>query len=122
MDDWDQETLEKAIREKHGAEKGQPNKTEIICKFFLDAVEKRQYGWWVGAVHVLPCCTCTASFGGGGEAAVRLVGGWARDMYCLGGGGGEAAVRLSGGCCTASWWQGCYGLLRRRVTQKWALV
>lgn len=45
MDDWDQETLEKAVREKHGAEKGQPNKTEIICKYFLDAVEKRQYGW-----------------------------------------------------------------------------
>lgn len=46
MEDWDQETLEKAIREKHAAEKGQPNKTEIICKYFLDAVEKRQYGWF----------------------------------------------------------------------------
>ncbi|GAB4823541.1 hypothetical protein N2152v2_010587 [Parachlorella kessleri] len=46
MEDWDQETLEKAIREKHGAEKGQPNKTEIICKYFLEAVEKRQYGWF----------------------------------------------------------------------------
>lgn len=45
MDDWDQETLEKVVREKHGAEKPS-NKTDIICKYFLDAVEKRQYGWF----------------------------------------------------------------------------
>lgn len=75
MDDWTQEDLEKAgkyrrerlgsgfrhppqcasaascrpaVKEKHGTEQGQPNKTNIICKYFLDAVEKRQYGWfWV---------------------------------------------------------------------------
>ncbi|KAF6251009.1 hypothetical protein COO60DRAFT_693819 [Scenedesmus sp. NREL 46B-D3] len=45
MEDWDQETLEKVVREKHGAEKPS-NTTSIICKFFLDAVEKRQYGWF----------------------------------------------------------------------------
>eukprot|EP00878_Enallax_costatus_P018995 GHUV01020024.1.p1 GENE.GHUV01020024.1~~GHUV01020024.1.p1 ORF type:complete len:266 (+),score=98.21 GHUV01020024.1:279-1076(+) len=45
MDDWDQETLEKVVNEKHGAEKPS-NATSIICKFFLDAVEKRQYGWF----------------------------------------------------------------------------
>lgn len=45
MDDWDQETLEKVVKEKHGAEKP-INATAIICKFFLDAVEKRQYGWF----------------------------------------------------------------------------
>lgn len=45
MEDWDQETLEKVVREKHGAEKPS-NATNIICKFFLDAVEKRQYGWF----------------------------------------------------------------------------
>lgn len=45
MEDWDQETLEKVVREKHGAEKPS-NTTNIICKFFLDAVEKRQYGWF----------------------------------------------------------------------------
>eukprot|EP01023_Acetabularia_acetabulum_P020423 TRINITY_DN20601_c0_g1_i1.p1 TRINITY_DN20601_c0_g1~~TRINITY_DN20601_c0_g1_i1.p1 ORF type:complete len:585 (+),score=131.03 TRINITY_DN20601_c0_g1_i1:238-1755(+) len=44
MEDWDQETLEKAVKQKHGQEK-QP-KTDIICKFFLDAVEKKQYGWF----------------------------------------------------------------------------
>lgn len=45
MDDWDQETLERVVKEKHGAEKPS-NATSIICKFFLDAVEKRQYGWF----------------------------------------------------------------------------
>ncbi len=44
MEDWSQEELEKAVAEKHAAEKG-PQKTDIICKFFLDAVEKKLYGW-----------------------------------------------------------------------------
>ena len=44
MEDWDQAELEKAVAEKHAAEKG-PQKTDIICKFFLDAVERKQYGW-----------------------------------------------------------------------------
>ena len=30
--------------EKHAAEKNRP--TDIICKFFLEAVEKRAYGWF----------------------------------------------------------------------------
>ncbi|KAK9865017.1 hypothetical protein WJX84_005705 [Apatococcus fuscideae] len=45
MEDWDQEELEKAVAEKHAAEKG-PQKTDIICKFFIDAVEKKLYGWF----------------------------------------------------------------------------
>lgn len=44
MEDWDQETLEKVIKEKHGNEKP-TNTTNIICKYFLEAVEKKQYGW-----------------------------------------------------------------------------
>ncbi|KAK9816691.1 hypothetical protein WJX72_003761 [[Myrmecia] bisecta] len=47
MEDWDQEQLEKVVAEKHGKEKPS-NETTIICKFFLDAVERKQYGWfWV---------------------------------------------------------------------------
>jgi len=48
MEDWDQATLEAAIAQKHGAEPGNNpnNRTNIICKFFLEAVEKRQYGWF----------------------------------------------------------------------------
>jgi hypothetical protein len=45
MEDWSQEELERVVREKHGAEKVS-NETKIICKFFLDAVEKKQYGWF----------------------------------------------------------------------------
>ncbi len=45
MEDWDQETLEKAIAQKHGSENlNRP--TNIVCRYFLDAVEKRQYGWF----------------------------------------------------------------------------
>lgn len=44
MDEWDQEELEKVVKQKHGAEAS--NKTDIICKFFLEAVEKKQYGWF----------------------------------------------------------------------------
>ena len=44
MEDWDQEQLEKVINDKHGNERPS-NTTEIICKFFIDAVEKRMYGW-----------------------------------------------------------------------------
>ena len=51
MADWDQATLEAAIAQKHGAEEASSAtnanaRTTIICKFFLDAVEKRQYGWF----------------------------------------------------------------------------
>lgn len=47
MEDWDQETLEKVVAEKN-AEYKQNKPTEIVCKHFLDAVEKKQYGWfWV---------------------------------------------------------------------------
>ena len=44
MEDWDQEQLEAVVANKHGNER-LVNATEIICKFFLDAVERRMYGW-----------------------------------------------------------------------------
>ena len=54
MEEWDQDKLESVVKQKHGAEKP-ANQTEIICKYFLEAVEKKQYGWCAG--------------GGGGGAA-----------------------------------------------------
>ena len=53
MEDWDQETLEKVIKEKHAMEKPS-NATNIICKHFLDAVEKKLYGWWGPSELILP--------------------------------------------------------------------
>ncbi|KAF9598558.1 hypothetical protein IFM89_028185 [Coptis chinensis] len=45
MDDWDQEMLEKVVESKQN-EYNQNKPTEIVCKFFLEAVEKKQYGWF----------------------------------------------------------------------------
>ncbi|GLT89679.1 hypothetical protein SLE2022_076560 [Rubroshorea leprosula] len=47
MEDWDQETLEQVVESK-GKEYQQNKPTDIVCKYFLEAVEKKQYGWfWV---------------------------------------------------------------------------
>ncbi|XVE61768.1 hypothetical protein DITRI_Ditri06bG0066300 [Diplodiscus trichospermus] len=47
MEDWDQETLEKVVESKR-KEYQQNKPTDIVCKYFLEAVEKKQYGWfWV---------------------------------------------------------------------------
>lgn len=46
MDDWDQAQLEDVVNKKHGASNDAKPKTDIICKYFLDAVEKSQYGWF----------------------------------------------------------------------------
>lgn len=45
MEDWDQEELERVVNEKHANEKVS-NATAIICKHFLEAVEKHLYGWF----------------------------------------------------------------------------
>ncbi|KAJ4979830.1 hypothetical protein NE237_010610 [Protea cynaroides] len=45
MEDWDQETLEQVVASK-GKEYNQNKPTDIVCKFFLEAVEKKQYGWF----------------------------------------------------------------------------
>ncbi|KAB2604298.1 zinc finger CCCH domain-containing protein 11-like [Pyrus ussuriensis x Pyrus communis] len=47
IEDWDQETLEKVVESKKN-EYQQNKPTDIICKYFLEAVEKKQYDWfWV---------------------------------------------------------------------------
>jgi len=44
MDDWDDDKLAEVVGKKHAAEKS--NETDIICKYFLDAVENSKYGWF----------------------------------------------------------------------------
>jgi len=44
MEDWDEEKLNEVVNKKHAHEKA--NKTDIICKHFLDALEKSKYGWF----------------------------------------------------------------------------
>ena len=44
MDEWDDAKLAEVVSKKHGAEKG--NSTDIICKYFLDALDNNKYGWF----------------------------------------------------------------------------
>ncbi|OUS47973.1 P-loop containing nucleoside triphosphate hydrolase protein [Ostreococcus tauri] len=43
---WDQKKLEAVIAKKHGQEVNANNETTIVCKHFLQAVEKKLYGWF----------------------------------------------------------------------------
>jgi len=76
--DWDQAKLESVVNSKHGAEAGKGNKTDIVCMYFLDALEKELYGWFwecpVSSQSRRRCC-CVAgsgarSRGGSGRACV----------------------------------------------------
>lgn len=42
MDKWDQNKLEMVVTKKHGAK----TTTEIVCKYFLEALENKKYGWF----------------------------------------------------------------------------
>jgi DRG Family Regulatory Proteins, Tma46 len=44
MENWDENKLKEVVEKKHAAEK--TNATTIICKYFLEAVEKSLYGWF----------------------------------------------------------------------------
>lgn len=44
MDQWDQTKLEQVVISKHG---GNPKTTtDIVCKFFLEAIDEGKYGWF----------------------------------------------------------------------------
>lgn len=45
MDQWDQDKLEQVVQKKHHGP-GIQTTTDIVCKFFLDAIEQRKYGWF----------------------------------------------------------------------------
>eukprot|EP00850_Spirogloea_muscicola_P004933 SM000022S07147 [mRNA] locus=s22:235633:238596:+ [translate_table: standard] len=46
MEDWDQEKLESVVQTKSKEFQNQNKQTDIVCKHFLEAVEKKQYGWF----------------------------------------------------------------------------
>ncbi|PSN43922.1 Zinc finger CCCH domain-containing protein 15, partial [Blattella germanica] len=46
MENWDEEKLKEVVEKKHGEAERKMPPTDIICKFFLDAVEKSKYGWF----------------------------------------------------------------------------
>ncbi|XP_038112427.1 zinc finger CCCH domain-containing protein 15 homolog [Culex quinquefasciatus] len=45
IENWTEEKLAEVVAKKHGKEKTMPT-TTIICKYFLDAVERTLYGWF----------------------------------------------------------------------------
>ncbi|XP_015833704.1 zinc finger CCCH domain-containing protein 15 homolog isoform X2 [Tribolium castaneum] len=45
MENWDEQKLFEVIEKKHGKTGKMPT-TDIICKHFLEAVEKSKYGWF----------------------------------------------------------------------------
>ena len=45
MENWTQQQLEEVVAKKHGGAGMKPS-SEIVCKFFIDAVEQNKYGWF----------------------------------------------------------------------------
>lgn len=45
MDKWDEDKLKEVVEKKHGVSGSRPT-TDIICRHFLEAVEKSKYGWF----------------------------------------------------------------------------
>ncbi|CAJ0754887.1 5354_t:CDS:2 [Entrophospora sp. SA101] len=43
IDKWDQKKLEEVVTSKHGNPK---TTTDIVCKYFLEAIENQKYGWF----------------------------------------------------------------------------
>lgn len=47
MDNWDEDKLQEVVNKKHGATNNAvTNKTDIVCKFFIQALEDMKYGWF----------------------------------------------------------------------------
>lgn len=46
MENWTEDKLNEVVNKKHGGKEKAMATTTIICKYFLDAVEKRLYGWF----------------------------------------------------------------------------
>ncbi|KAI6202895.1 hypothetical protein M3Y94_00493600 [Aphelenchoides besseyi] len=46
-ENWDEKQLGEVAEKKHGEkDRKRPNQTEIVCKYFIDAVENSKYGWF----------------------------------------------------------------------------
>ena len=46
MENWDDQKLEDVVNQKHGEENKKKNQTQIVCKYFIEAVENKTYGWF----------------------------------------------------------------------------
>lgn len=47
MENWDDAKLEDVVNQKHGEDNiKKTNTTQIVCKYFIEAVENKTYGWF----------------------------------------------------------------------------
>ena len=46
MAGWDEAQLQEVVNKKHGEDNIKKNQTAIVCKFFIEAVENKTYGWF----------------------------------------------------------------------------
>lgn len=46
MENWDEAKLQDVVTQKHGESDKSKPKTDIICKYFLEALETSKYGWF----------------------------------------------------------------------------
>jgi hypothetical protein len=46
MENWDEKELEDVVNQKHGEDNKKKNTTQIVCKYFIEAVENKTYGWF----------------------------------------------------------------------------
>lgn len=46
-ENWDEKQLAEVVEKKHGEkDRKRPNQTDIVCKYFIEAVEDNKYGWF----------------------------------------------------------------------------
>lgn len=46
MDNWDEDKLQEVVNQKHGDANDSKTKTDIVCRFFIQALEDMKYGWF----------------------------------------------------------------------------
>ncbi|XP_066995926.1 zinc finger CCCH domain-containing protein 15 homolog [Anabrus simplex] len=55
MENWDEEKLKQVVEKKHGEAERKMPPTDIICKYFLEALEKSKYGWFWSCPNGTSC-------------------------------------------------------------------
>lgn len=56
MENWDDQKLAEVVTSKQGQNANLP--TEIVCKYFIDAIRNKKYGWfWDCPNGIIPCLT-----------------------------------------------------------------
>ncbi|CAI6369209.1 unnamed protein product [Macrosiphum euphorbiae] len=55
MENWDEDKLKEVVDKKHGETNKKHPSTDIICMFFLEAVEKSKYGWFWSCPNGTSC-------------------------------------------------------------------